>query len=186
MRDATATTLRPALKIGIIVAGYVAAIVIAVAAVAIHVASTSGPAAQASSGMYAFGDAVLFVAVFGVLALVPTAAALVFLRPYRHFWMVLATIGMAFAITGLAAVMLFTVGRHAEAPSPMATWAGLSVLRILAAPLLALASLVCAAVAPYRFPRLMLLVATVVEAGVSAYGGFVWFLPLLIPERWAR
>jgi hypothetical protein len=60
------------------------------------------------------------------------------------------------------------------------------VLRILAAPLLALVSLVCAAVAPYRFPRLMLLVATVVEAGVSAYGGFVWFLPLLIPERWAR
>src|SRR6185503_7420211 len=103
MRDASATTLRPALKIGIIVAGYVAAIVIAVAAVASHVASTSGPAAQASSGMYAFGDAVLFVAVFGVLALVPTAVALVFLRPYRHFWMVLATIGMAFAITGLAA-----------------------------------------------------------------------------------
>ena len=65
----------------------------------------------------------------------------------------------------------------------MATWAGVSVLRILVAPLLALVSLVCAIFAPYRFPRLTLLAATAVEAGVSAYGGFVWFLPLLFPER---
>jgi hypothetical protein len=64
-----------------VTAGYVAAFLMASAAVAIRVASTSGPDAQASSGMYAFGDALLFVAVCGVAALVPTGVALFFLRP---------------------------------------------------------------------------------------------------------
>jgi hypothetical protein len=171
------------MKVGAVVAGYVVAAVVAIVAVAIHVAATSGPIAQGSSGMYAFGDAMLFAAVFGVLPLVPTAVALVFLRPYRPFWTVLATAGLMLAITGLAAAVLFAVGRHAEPTSAMSTWAGLSVLRILAAPLLTLVSLVCALVAPYRFSRLTLLAAMVVEAGVSAYGGFVWFLPLLVSAQ---
>jgi hypothetical protein len=107
----------------------------------------------------------------------------VFLRPNRPFWTGLAVLGLMLAITGLAAALLFAVGRHASPPSPMATWAGLAVLRILAAPLLALVSLVCAVLAPYRFPRLTLLAVTAVEAAVSAYDGVIWFLPLLLPER---
>ena len=71
-------------KVGVVAIGYSAAILLASAAVAIRVANTSGPDAQASSGMYAFGDALLFVTVFGISALVPTAAALGFLRPYRR------------------------------------------------------------------------------------------------------
>ena len=67
-------------KVALVGGGYVAAALIAVAAVAIAGADTSSPDAQASSGMSAFGDALLFVAVFGVCALVPTAAALIFLR----------------------------------------------------------------------------------------------------------
>jgi len=53
------------------------------------------------------------------------------------------------------------------------------VLRILVAPLLALIALVCAALSPYRFPRVAFLAVTIAEAAVSAYGGFVWFVPLL-------
>src|SRR5258708_26208179 len=84
--------------------------------------------------MYAFGDAILFVAVFGVVALAPTGAALFFLRPYRRFWTVLAALGLAVAVTGVTAVILFAGGRQAT-PSPPPTWAGLSRLPILLPPL---------------------------------------------------
>jgi hypothetical protein len=162
---------------GAVAGGYLAAVLVASAAAAIRHASTSGPDAQASSGMYAFGDALLFVAVFGVVALAPTSAALLFLRPYRRFWIVFSIVGLDVAITGLAAVVLFAVGRHAAPPSPLATWAGLAVLRILLAPLLALLALVCTILSPYGFPRLALLAVTVVEVAVSAYAVFVWFVP---------
>jgi len=169
--------MKPFLKVAVAAGGYVAAFLIASAVVAIRIANTSGPDAQAASGMYAAGDALLFAAVFGVCALVPTGAALFFLRPYRRFWIVLSALGLAVAFTGVTAAILFAVGRHAIA-SPLATWAGFSVLRILIAPLLALTFLVCTIFSPYRSPRVTLLAATVMEGAVSAYGGAVWFVPL--------
>ncbi|HEY2324102.1 MAG TPA: hypothetical protein VGJ82_14690 [Thermoanaerobaculia bacterium] len=65
-------------KAGIVIAGYIAAFAIASAAVAVRIASTDTAQASAASGMYAFGDLMLFVGVFGVLALLPTGAALLF------------------------------------------------------------------------------------------------------------
>ena len=173
--------MKPRLKVGLVAVGYVAAFLIATTAVAIRVANTSGPDAQASSGMYAFGDSLFFVAVFGISALVPTGAALFFLRPYRHFWTVLSAVGLGVAVTGIIAAALFFVDRQAT-PSPLTTWAALSPLRILVAPLLALTFLVCAVLSPYRFPRFALLAATVMEAAVSACGGFIWFVPLFFPR----
>ena len=173
--------MKPFLKVAMAAGGYVAAFLIASAVVAIRIANTSGPDAQAASGMYAAGDALLFAAVFGVCALVPTGAALFFLRPYRRFWTVLSALGLAVAVTGVTAAILFAVGRHATA-SPLATWAGFSVLRILIAPLLALTFLVCTIFSPYRFPRVTFLAATVMEGAVSAYGGAVWFVPLFFHE----
>jgi hypothetical protein len=105
--------MKPFLEIAVVAGGYVVAFLMASAAAAVRVANTRGPDAQASSGMYAFGDALLFVAVFGVSALVPTGAVLFFLRPYRHFWIVLSALGLAVAFTGVTAVILFAVGRHA-------------------------------------------------------------------------
>ena len=133
--------------------------------------------------MYAAGDALLFAAVFGVCALVPTGAALFFLRPYRRFWTVLSALGLAVAVTGVTAAILFAVGRHATV-LPLATWAGFSVLRILIAPLLALTFLVCTIFSPYRSPRVTLLAATVMEGAVSTYGGAVWFVPLFFHGPW--
>jgi hypothetical protein len=170
--------VKPVLKWGLIAAGYAAAILIAAAAVAIRVASTNGPDAQASGGMHAFGDAVVFVAVFGVAALVPTGAALIFLRPYRPFWVALSIFSLGVAATGISAAVLFAAGRHAE-PSLLATLAALSVLRILVAPSLAFAFLVSALLSPYRLPRFALGGATLMEMAVSAYGALAWFLPLL-------
>ncbi len=170
--------MKAALKGGAVAVGYAAAILIAFAAVSIRVANTSGPDAQASSGMYAAGDTFLFVAVFGVCALAPTGAALVFLRPYPRFWVVLSALCLGLAVTGVSAAALFAMGRTAE-PSPIATLAAFSVLRILVSPLLALAFLVSGLLSPYGYPRLALLGSTVMELAVSAYGGLVWFFPML-------
>jgi len=92
--------MRPSLQIAI-VGGYIAAFLIASVAVALHAAATNGPDTQASGGLYAFGDTLLFVAVFGGCALVPTGAAL-FLRPYHHFWIVLSALGLVAAVTRVA------------------------------------------------------------------------------------
>jgi hypothetical protein len=174
--------MKSSLKVTAVAGGYVAAFLVASAAVAIRMASTSGPDAQAASGMYAFGDSVVFVAVFGALALVPTGGALYLLRPYRRFWMVLSLLCLAVAVTGLTAAILYAVGRHA-APSPLSTWAGISVLRILVAPLLALTFLVCALLTPHRSPRFAFLAATAMEVVVTAYAGAVWFVPMFLHRQ---
>jgi hypothetical protein len=71
--------MKPVLKVAIVVGGYLLAFLMACAAVALHSAFTAESGSQASGGMSAFGDLVLFVAVFGVVALVPTGAAFSFL-----------------------------------------------------------------------------------------------------------
>jgi hypothetical protein len=71
--------MKPLFKVAIIAGGYLLAVLVAFAAVALHAALTSESGAPASGGMSAFGDLALFVAVFGAVALVPTAAALFFL-----------------------------------------------------------------------------------------------------------
>ncbi len=174
--------MKSSLKVTVVAGGYVAAFLAASAVVAIRMATTSGDP-QAAGGMFAFGDSVVFVAVFGVLALLPTGAALYFLRPYRRFWLVLSLLCLALAVTGLTAAILYAVGRHAMPPSPLAMWAGLSVLRILVAPLLALAFLVCALLTPYRSPRLTFLAATAIEAALTACAGAVWFVVVFLHRQ---
>jgi len=66
-------------KIGFVLSGYVAACLVASAVVYVYERLTQSAAAQASAGMYAFGDFLLFLAVLGILALFPTGLALYFL-----------------------------------------------------------------------------------------------------------
>ena len=94
--------MRSVVKVGLVVAGYVVAFLVAFAVVAIRVAATSGPDRQAYSVMYGFGDDLLFLAVFGVVAVPPTSTALFFLRSYRSFWFVLSVVALCIATTGLA------------------------------------------------------------------------------------
>ena len=90
---------RPA-KVGVVVVGYVAALALAIGAVAVHVALTSGPDRDASSGMHAFGDASLFVVAFGAAAAIPTAVALHLLRSHRGFWRLLSIAALGAPFSG--------------------------------------------------------------------------------------
>lgn len=64
-------------KLGFVIGGYVVACLVAYGAVYIN--DLFMDPAVASGGMSAFGDLILFVGVFGVLALFPTGLALYFL-----------------------------------------------------------------------------------------------------------
>jgi hypothetical protein len=66
-------------KLGLVIGGYVAACFIASAVVYVWQLYTQDASAQASAGMYAGGDLLLFIGVFGVLALIPTGLAVYFL-----------------------------------------------------------------------------------------------------------
>jgi hypothetical protein len=169
--------MRPPVKVGLVVAGYIVAFLIASAVVGIYVASTSGPDRQGYGGMYAFGDSLLFLAVFGVAAVPPTGAALFFPRSYRSFWLALSVAALVIAATGLAAFIDYVAARTAEADSILHAWSALAVLRILVAPLFALAFFLSVLFAPNRSSRIALLVATVIEAAVFAYVAVIWLHP---------
>jgi hypothetical protein len=66
-------------KMGLVIGGYLAACLIAYGVVYINDLFMDPAVLQASSGMSAFGDLVLFVGVFSVLALFPTGLMLYFL-----------------------------------------------------------------------------------------------------------
>jgi len=161
-------------KLAVVAAGYLGAILAALGIVALYVASTSGPDRQASSGMYAFGDSLLFLGVFGLAAVPATAAGLFFLRPCLPFWRALAVAAVAIAATGLAALGVCVAARAADAGPALHSWSAVAVLRILVAPVVALAFLVSGAFAPRPAARIALGAATVSEAVVFAY----WLIQL--------
>jgi hypothetical protein len=163
--------MRPASRIAVVVGGYLAAFALACVAVWIHVAATTGPAAQASSGMMAFGDSLLFLGVFGLAAIPATGVALYFLRPYRTFWIVLSVLALLVTATGLISLI---DARSAPGESLLGEWAVLAPLRVLVAPLFALAFLFCGLFAPVRFARFTLLGATAVEGIVFAAAAIGW------------
>jgi len=66
-------------KVGLVISGYTLACLAAGGVVYINQLFTENASAQVSSGMYAFGDLILFVGLCGVLALFPTGLALYFL-----------------------------------------------------------------------------------------------------------
>jgi len=150
-----ATDMRPLARVGLVLGGY-------------------GPDRQAYSGMYGFGDDLLFLAVFGIAAVPASGAALFLLKLYRAFWLALSIAALGIAATALAALIGYVAARTADAPSLLHTWSGLAALRILVAPLFALGFLLSGLLAPNRSSRFALLAATVLEAAVFAYVAFVW------------
>jgi len=77
--------MRALAKVGLVAAGYLGAFALASAVVAVHIAATRGADRQRYGAMFSFGDDLLFVAVFGLAAIIPFGIALVFLRPYPSF-----------------------------------------------------------------------------------------------------
>jgi hypothetical protein len=169
--------MRAVAKLGVIAGGYAGAFLLAVIVVAVRMASTAGPAAQAASGMYAFGDLTLFTTVFAVAALLPTVAAVALFWSHPVFWMLVAGMQVTAATTSVAASLLFAFRANLPLPPLLATVAPLGVLCILAAPFRAFLFLLTGLLSTFDGPRRACLAAAVVEAGVSVFGVLLWLLP---------
>ena len=108
-------------------------------------------------------------------AVLPTSAALFFLRPNRAFWLVLSVAALAVAVTAAGAFFTFVAARTAGASSLLQMWSGLAGLRILVAPLFALAFFLSGLFAPNHGSRIALFAATLMEAAVFASVALVWW-----------
>ncbi len=156
-------SLRLSTRIGCIFLGLVVALAVAWIAVELRQRATQGPDALASSGMYAFGDLVLGVGVFGVLALVPMALTLYWLRPVARFWSALQWGAILFALTGCLAV-----AASIWALQSRSAWLILAHARIGLMPLGALALLMCTVFAPQARQRWLLLATAIGDGALFA------------------
>jgi hypothetical protein len=146
--------LRPPVKVGIVFLGLILALAIAWCAVGVRQLLGNLTDQQTYGGMYAFGDLLLGIAVFGVLALVPLGLAFYWLRPVAWFWSALLWGATVYAATGFVAVAV-----NHYATTTLGGWLFLANARFGLMPLSALALLACALFAPQARQRWLFLAA---------------------------
>src|SRR3954464_12693971 len=118
-------TLSAIARAGIVAGGYVAAVLLAFGVVSVYISHTGGPDRDLYSGMYAFGDSLVFLTGFGVGSTVPTALALVFLRQSRRFWVAFSVAALIVASTSLAAAAAIVLERQMPALTSLNAWSPL-------------------------------------------------------------
>jgi hypothetical protein len=164
-------------KLGVVLTGYAAALLLTYAC--FYLLRWIRPSQDSSGGMQAFGDLLLLIGLFGFLALIPTALALYFLRPFEKFWTFFSVASLALAATGPVAALM--MGRPQQAPWAVLLVGFFGLLKVLGAPLFGIAFLICAVISPIRRSRWVLLGAALIEFAVSAYALFC----LLFLRHWA-
>jgi hypothetical protein len=158
-------------KLGVVLVGYAAALLASYAVC--YVLQRLHPGPDPSGGMQAFGDMLLFLGIFGFLALFPTALALHFLRPVEKFWTVFSIASLALAATGPVALL---VGKPYLSPWLLLFVGIFGLWEVLGAPLLCLGFVFCALIAPARRPRRLLIAASGIEFAVGAYAFYCLFI----------
>lgn len=161
--------LRPAAKVSVVVGGFLAALAAAWAAMEIR---QSLNAADPSQGMQAFGDFLLGLAVFGVLATIPAGLALYWLRPVTRFWNILLGLAVACSLTGPLALLLMSGPVRASA----GYWAFWGELRFILLPLSSLAWATCTLFAPAVRLRWWFLGVALLDAAIFVGVVFVKFI----------
>jgi hypothetical protein len=169
------------MKVGSVLAGYAVAFLAATVAVWFRVLLTQGnPDVQASSGMHAFADFLLFLGVFGVGALLPTGLGLYFLRPFPRLWTAVSITALATACTSPAAVAVLVLTSPQPADHPAWVLASfVALLRMAGGPLLAAAYMIAALFAPTRRSRWLLVGATGIESVIGLLAFVHWFVSRL-------
>jgi len=167
-------------KIGIILGGYSAAFTLASFLVYLRQMAVSPADLAGSPGMYAFGDMTLFLAVFTLVAMLPTGFLLYFLRPFEKLWLVLSGFALAIAITAPVGVILSAMTMNLMGPrgprTPLVTVGEIGFVRTMAAPLPFMVFLTFAIFAPSRRSRWSMLAAT----GLEGLGCLYFFGHMLL------
>lgn len=150
--------MRPAAKIGVVAAGFVAAFLAAYVFVVLYISASGRSGVESESSMQAFGDTLLFLGIFGVAGIPATAAALYFLRPVPSAWRWLSVGALVAAGTSIAAIVDDTLILSLSA------WTAVGSFKLILAPLFVLAFALAAVFAPTRPSRRMLAAAAGIEA----------------------
>lgn len=162
-------------RVGLVAGGYVGALAVAVLAFIAYAYATSGPDRDASSGMYAFADALYFLLAFSAASIIPTGLLLHFLRVFAGPWRVFASTGLGVSLTGVLAA-----AEIARAPVEYGFWSSLAVPRVFLAPLLAGLFVLVGIFSPSRANQRCLLAAAGIECMTSGYGFLHWFVPAIL------
>jgi hypothetical protein len=166
------------MKVGIVLAGYVLALIASVAAVVIYDQHFTAADNQASGGMIAGAELMYGTGIFLLVALAPTALALWFIRKSRAVWSWFSGLALAFAILGLAAVIRTLVIHEPPRALFIELVGVIGVAQMLGSPLWIGGFALFAWLAPARDLRVRLLVATAIELAVAvcalAHFGFPW------------
>jgi hypothetical protein len=170
------------MKVGIVLAGYLLALIASVASGVIYDRRFTAADNQASGGMIAGAELILGTGVFLLIALAPTLLALWWVRNSRPVWSWFTGFALAFAILGLAAV-LGTLAIHEPPRALLIILVGVvGVAQMLGSPIWVGGFALFAWLAPARDLRRRMLIATAIEVavGACAFGHFVmrWRLPL--------
>jgi hypothetical protein len=164
-------------KILIVCAGYALAVLAGIAAGALYNARVSKLPYDTSGGMYAGGELLQSTAAFLGAALIPTVLALWYLRASGRFWHLVALASLAFAITGLIAVLMpLAVDRSSRHPL-VALIDLFSLAQMLGVPLWTAAFALFAFIAPTRPARRLLVAAVGLEMVIGVCAAIHWFLP---------
>jgi hypothetical protein len=164
-------------KIGIVIGGYVVAIVVAMLAGWLYDAHMARMPYDTSGGMYAEGETLTALPVFFLVALVPTLVGLWFVRRHTGFWNLVAMGSLAFAAVSLAAVLV-TMKLGAASPNlglMLLTLLGLT--QLLGVPLFFLAFGLFSFFAPTPLARRRLRIAVALEAVIGVCAFLHWFVP---------
>jgi hypothetical protein len=164
-------------KVGVVVGGYVAAVGAGLVAEWLYDVRVSALPYDTSGGMYAGGQMLTSLAAFLAVALVPTLLGLWFLRSHAGFWNVVATAALAFAGTGLIAVLMPLVSHHSTQHLALMLFDLLGLAQLLGVPLWLVAFGLFATLAPTRDARNKLVLATGVELVIGACALVHWFVP---------
>jgi hypothetical protein len=155
--------MKPVAKAGVVLAGYIAAFLVASLVLKVYIAATDTPDRVSSGGMWAFGDGMLFLGVLALAAVPATGAALFWLRASTAFWARLSVAALVIAATSMAAFVIYATQARSGPTSPMNMLPAYAVLRLLVAPLFAGFFCLAGLFAPYRTARLRLFAAGALE-----------------------
>jgi len=163
-------------KLGIVLAGYLLAVVASVVAVAIYDRRFTAADNQTMGGMIAGGEMIYGAGVFFFFSLAPTGLALWFLRRSRASWSWFSSGCLAFAALGLVAALtiLFVRGTTTRGPWLMVAEL-LGLAQMLGSPLWIAGFVLFALLAPYRDLRRRMFAALAIEVVIGACG-LVYFL----------
>jgi len=170
--------MRPLTKVALVFLGFLLALAIAYIALKVYVAHTAGPDREQYAAMFAFGDSLLFLGVFGMAALPAVSAILYFLRPHPSFWRLLLTATLAVCVTSIAASLAISYRRSTGSSGPLSTALALASLEALCAPAFVVLFLLFGIFAPSRSARIVFVAATLAEA----FAFLIFLFPRLQPH----